>query len=176
MIQFLFMIIYPTPLQQDAAQGHFFQQNYCWFEFSIFPLLDWLPHLLFTNSYGGRKDGIMPFSRAFAWSQLPIQLRLKNTLIASLQRGKTLPTSVLSYDTKQSDGEVPILRELWGMQHTSSLQLLPGPLWSGVVAPDRILSLGQIELNCVLMLNWTAWNRTVLIFKLHIYSKQSCLK
>ena len=41
---------------------------------------------------------------------------------------------------------------------------LPGPLWPGVVVPDRFLSMGQIELNCLLMLNWTAWNRTVLTF------------
>ena len=43
--------------------------------------------------------------------------------------------------------------ELWGMQSISSLPSLPGPLWPGVVAPDRVLSMGQIELNCVLMLN-----------------------
>ena len=43
--------------------------------------------------------------------------------------------------------------ELWGMQSTPSLPSLPGPLWPGVVAPDRALSMGQIELNCVLMLN-----------------------
>ena len=43
--------------------------------------------------------------------------------------------------------------ELWGMQSTLSLPSLPGPLWSGVVAPDRVLSMGQIKLNCVLMLN-----------------------
>ena len=30
---------------------------------------------------------------------------------------------------------------------------LPGPLLLGVVAPDGVLSVGQIELNCVLMLN-----------------------
>ena len=27
---------------------------------------------------------------------------------------------------------------------------------TGVVAPDRVLSMGQIELNCVLMLYWSA--------------------
>ena len=43
--------------------------------------------------------------------------------------------------------------ELWGMRSTPSLPSLPGPLWLGVVAPDRVLSMGQIELNCVLMLN-----------------------
>ena len=43
--------------------------------------------------------------------------------------------------------------ELWEIQSTPSLPLLPGPLWPGVVAPDRILSMGQIELNYILMLN-----------------------
>ena len=43
--------------------------------------------------------------------------------------------------------------ELWGMQSTPSLPSLPGPLWSGVIAPDGVLSMGQIELNYVLMLN-----------------------
>ena len=36
--------------------------------------------------------------------------------------------------------------ELWGMRSTSSLLLLPGPLWPEVVAPDRVPSTGQIEL------------------------------
>ena len=31
------------------------------------------------------------------------------------------------------------------MRSTPSLPLLPGPLWPGVIAPDRILSVGQIE-------------------------------
>ena len=35
--------------------------------------------------------------------------------------------------------------ELWQMQMTHSLPLLPGPLWPGVVAPDRILSMGPVE-------------------------------
>ena len=43
--------------------------------------------------------------------------------------------------------------ELRGMRNTPSLPLLPGPLWPGVVARDRALSMGQIELNCVLTLN-----------------------
>ena len=37
---------------------------------------------------------------------------------------------------------------------------LPGPLWPRIVAPDRVLSSSQIELNSVLMLNWIDWNRT----------------
>ena len=36
--------------------------------------------------------------------------------------------------------------ELWGIQSTLLWPSLPGPLWPGVVAPDSVLSLGQIEL------------------------------
>ena len=43
--------------------------------------------------------------------------------------------------------------ELWGMRSTPSLLLLPDPLWPGMVVPDRFLSMGQIEPNCVIMLN-----------------------
>ena len=46
------------------------------------------------------------------------------------------------YDTKLSDSEVPVTLELWGMQSTLSLPLLPGPLWPGMVATDRALSMG----------------------------------
>ena len=52
------------------------------------------------------------------------------------------PNECPGYDTKQSDGEVPTLLELWGMRSTPSLPSLPGPLWPGVVAPDRALSIG----------------------------------
>ena len=40
------------------------------------------------------------------------------------------------------------------MSSTSSLPLLPGPLWLGVVVPVRILSMSQIEL----FNNYYAWN------------------
>ena len=43
--------------------------------------------------------------------------------------------------------------ELWGTWSIPLLPSLPGSLGPGVVAPDRVLSMGQIELNCVLMLN-----------------------
>ena len=57
--------------------------------------------------------------------------------------------SVLEYDTKQSDGEAPVILELWGMQSTPLLSSIPGSLWSGVVALDRALYTGEIELNTV---------------------------
>ena len=39
------------------------------------------------------------------------------------------------------------------MMVSTTLPSLPGPLWLGVVAPDMLLSMGQIELYRVLMLN-----------------------
>ena len=36
--------------------------------------------------------------------------------------------------------------ELWGMPSTPLFSSHPCPLWPRVVAPDRILSMGQIEL------------------------------
>ena len=42
--------------------------------------------------------------------------------------------------------------ELWGMQSTPSLPSVPDPLWPRVVVPNRVLSMGQIEQNCVFML------------------------
>ena len=38
-------------------------------------------------------------------------------------------------------------------KHHPLLPSLPGSLWPVVVAPDRVLSMGQKELNSVLMLN-----------------------
>ena len=35
----------------------------------------------------------------------------------------------------------------------------------GAAAPNSVLSMGQIELNYVLMVNWIVWNRTVYIYK-----------
>ena len=56
--------------------------------------------------------------------------------------GKDPPHECPGYDTKQSDGEVPVMLGLWAMWSTPSLPLLPGPLWPSVVAPDRALSMG----------------------------------
>ena len=55
---------------------------------------------------------------------------------------KKKPNECPGCDTKQSDGEVPVMLGLWGMQSTPSLPLLPGSLWPGMVAPDRALSMG----------------------------------
>ena len=44
-----------------------------------------------------------------------------------------------------------MILELLRIRSTPSLPSLPSPLWPEVVSPDTVLSMGQIELNCVLM-------------------------
>ena len=83
---------------------------------------------------------------------------LSNTLWLLLCRGvrPPPPKDCPGYDTKQSDGEVPVMLELWGMWSTPWLPLLPGPLWPSMVVPDRILAMGLIELKWLLTENWIA--------------------
>ena len=69
--------------------------------------------------------------------------RIHRLLLCRGMRLLTPPNESPGYDTKQSDGEVPVMLELWGMQSTLSLPLLLGPLWP-VVIPDRVLFMGQI--------------------------------
>ena len=68
------------------------------------------------------------------------------------QRGKTTTANECP-EYKQSDGGVPVMLELRGMRSTSSLPSLSSSLWPGVVAHDRILSMGQIKQNCIDMQN-----------------------
>ena len=42
--------------------------------------------------------------------------------------------------------EAPVILELCGIRSIPSLPSLPGPFWPEVVTPDRVLSMGQIEL------------------------------
>ena len=50
------------------------------------------------------------------------------------------------YDTEQSDGEAPVILTFREIGSTPSVPSIPRPLWLGVVASDRALALGQIEL------------------------------
>ena len=50
------------------------------------------------------------------------------------------------YDNKKSDNEAPEMLKFGKMWSTLSLPLLPGALSHGVLAPDRVLYMGQIEL------------------------------
>ena len=100
------------------------------------------------------------FTPHLAW---PSRLELSNIPTASLQWGNLLPplNKCPGYNIKQSAGETSVTLELWGMRSTPLLPSFPGSLWSGVVPPDWVLSKGKIDLNCILMLNWIVWDRTV---------------
>ena len=74
----------------------------------------------------------------------PCRLGLQNTWVR-------LPNLCPEFDIKQSDGEDPVMLELWGMRGTLLLPSLLGPLW--LRAPDRVLSTGQIERKYLLMLD-----------------------
>ena len=50
------------------------------------------------------------------------------------------------------------------MRSSPSLPSFSGPIWPGVLASDKVLFMDQTELNCVIMLNWIVWNRTVWSF------------
>ena len=52
------------------------------------------------------------------------------------------PNKYPGYDTKQSYGEGSVMVKLWEMRSTPSLPSLRGSFWPGVVAPERVLSMG----------------------------------
>ena len=62
---------------------------------------------------------------------------------------------VFWYDSKQSDGEVPLMLELWGMRSTQNCHCS--------------------KVHSVFMLNWIVWNRSALTWNC-TYAKLNCLK
>ena len=54
--------------------------------------------------------------------------------------------------------------KLWEMWSAPLLQSLPVPHWPGEVLPDSVQSIGQIELNSVLMLKKSILNLLNLFF------------
>ena len=76
------------------------------------------------------------------------QLRLWNTPLESLQRRKSplLRKKCPGYDSKLHLIARVQSTELWERWITSSQLLLLGPLKPGVDAPDRVLSMNQIEM------------------------------
>ena len=86
-----------------------------------------------------------PFLKSRALRELhhPIVAQLSWAVKYTDCRGvRPPPIGCPRYDTKKSDGEFPVKLEFWGMRITLSLPLLPGPLWPGVVAPERAISMG----------------------------------
>ena len=57
------------------------------------------------------------------------------------------------YDLKQADGEALVMLELWEMLCTHTVLSRLGQIWLEVVASERVLSMGQIELFNILSPN-----------------------
>ena len=81
-----------------------------------------------------------------------------------------LPYDCSGYDTKQSEGEVPGMLELWEIRSNPLLPSFLGPLWPGVVKLDKgpIYGLNRTK-------PWFL-HYMIFAFKLGIYAKQDCLK
>ena len=77
----------------------------------------------------------------------PVSLgyRIHQLLLCRGERSSPPRNECPGYNTKQSDGDIPVMLELWGMWNTPSLPSLPDHLWPVVVT--------QVEQNCVLMQN-----------------------
>ena len=102
------------------------------------------------HSWGGECYPQERCSRCLLQQQLTCPLRdispkenvIAHTTTMSMSTTLLASNECPGYDTKQPDSEVPVMLELWLMRSTPSLPLLPCPLWLGVVAPDKALSMG----------------------------------
>ena len=61
------------------------------------------------------------------------------------------------------------------MRSTSLLPSHTGPLWPRVVAPDRVQTVRQKEINSELMLNQIVSNKTVYLYKNGLGTKKPTL-
>ena len=78
--------------------------------------------------------------RLTRFTSFPIGLPSRIHQLLLCRGGEVRPLNKCpNYDTKQSDGEVPVMFELWGMRSILSLLSLPVPLLPGVVAPDDLV-------------------------------------
>ena len=91
--------------------------------------------------------GQIQLQEKHSWQTYPIQ-KFQAQLAGAVEytdcisaEGKYSSNEYPGYDMKQYDGEASVMLELWGMQSTPSLPSLPDPLWPGVVALDRFLSM-----------------------------------
>ena len=124
---------------------YIFQRRFCLV--SLFKEISTSMHYLMPNLSSSKN------TEHLGWVYRILELNLCRRLRSPPPRNECL-----GYDTKQSDGEVPVIRDLWRKWSTPFLPLLRGSLWPGVVTPDRVFSMGQSVWHYVLMLNWIVWN------------------
>ena len=110
-------------------------------KFSFWAQCNWLE--LFSFSKTGCHARIK--SLVYFTTYLPSRLRCRIHGLLLCRGVRPHPMECPGYDPKQSDGEVSVMQVLWWMRSITPLTLLPGTLWLGMQAPDRTLSMRQIE-------------------------------
>ena len=122
---------------------------YCWSEYTktnslvnflLFPCFQLLKLAKYSLKKSFKSRDVQDAVIIVSYLTCPVDWEFRKYRL--LCRGIRSPKEYPGYDTKQSDSEVPVMLELWGMRSTPSLLLLPGPLWPGMVAPDKALSIG----------------------------------
>ena len=138
----------PWVWQQDSAPAHKSKETQTWLQkecYDFVPFSHWSPSsptwTHWTTSFGHMLRTSSTWLPTTPKPACPVSWGCRIHWL-HLCRGVRPPTECPGYDTKQSDGEVPAVLVLWGMRSTPSLPSLPGPLWPGVVAPDKALSMG----------------------------------
>ena len=126
----MYVVIQSLRHEQDSIQG-----NFLWSKFSF--------DSKFSFSMSGRLFKIKQKPSAQLFSPISWGCRIHQLHFWREVRPPP-PNKCSGYDIYQSDSEVPAW-ETWGMWCTPLLPLLPGPLWPGVIAPDKVLSMNQIE-------------------------------
>ena len=127
-------------------------------------LLKWWLLMLFSSS-----DNHKLYITYESFINMPSRIGHKNTLT---EVGSEPPQQVSGYDIKQSDGDVPVMLELLRMLSTPSLPSIRGPLWPRILEPEKVLSMGQIKVNCVIMLNWFDLEFIYLYIYIYIYRER----
>ena len=99
----------------------------------------WLNRLGLKNTptASQQKGNTLPIS--VLW---PNRLGEQNTPTSFLQRSQSVPSECPGYNTKQSNGDVSVMLELWGMQSTPLSPSLQCLFWLSIVAPDKAVSMG----------------------------------
>ena len=107
----------------------------------VFTLLQWL-EILFSICFTFYCFTLLYIQTFISTSKYPktkypvsLGCRIDRQLLCrEIRQPQPQPNECPGYDTKQSNGEDPVMLKLLRIQSTSLLPSLPGPLWPGVVA------------------------------------------
>ena len=92
---------------------------------------------------GGRIIGFIPFPRVLVLCEMQsVSSRIWTRIAVFISYGDNDYTT----GTSKGDGESSLMLELERMYTTPSLPFLQHTFWLGIVAPERFITIGQIQL------------------------------